>query len=143
MLPDSYDYWHWGPDEALDTTPPGYANGKAYAYTSISTSFQDIEGWLSGLDNGRAGCGAAHNCPRTWAAPYFNGVREDSNDIVEQLGAITTGEQKIGPFPHRTLSYNTPGKRFAQLTLPVSDWYIGTDVAQSREQHSTSIRCGN
>ena len=26
-----FDYWHWGPDEVLDITPPGYASGKAYA----------------------------------------------------------------------------------------------------------------
>ena len=26
-----FDYWHWGPDEALDVTPPGYPSGKAYA----------------------------------------------------------------------------------------------------------------
>ena len=26
-----FDYWHWGPDEALDVTPPGYTSGKAYA----------------------------------------------------------------------------------------------------------------
>ena len=112
VSPNTYDYWHWGPDEALDTTPSGYANGKAYAQSSVSTSFQDIEGWLAGLDNGRAGCGAAGNCPRIWVAPYFNGTREDSNDIIEQLGAITAGEQKISPFPHWTLSYNTRWQAF-------------------------------
>ena len=138
LPPTTYEYWHWGPDEALDTTPPGYASGKAYASTSISTSFLDIEGWLTGLDNGRAGCGAARNCPRTWVAPFFNGTREDSNDMIEQLGTITTGEQKISPFPHWTLAYNTRGKRFAQLTLPVSEWYIGTNVAQSNDDHTVS-----
>ena len=142
LPPTEYNYWHWGPDEALDTTPPGYASGKAYASTSISTSFLDIEGWLTGLDNGRAGCGAAQKCPRTWVAPFFNGTREDSKDIIEQLGAITAGEQKISPFPHRTLSYNRRGRPFAQLTLPVSDWYVDDIyVAQSKEQHTiTSIR---
>jgi len=53
LLETDHDYWHWGPDEALDTTPPGYANGKAYASASILASFTDIEGWLKGLDNGR------------------------------------------------------------------------------------------
>jgi ketosteroid isomerase-like protein len=48
----SYDYWHWGPDEALDTTPDGYLNGKAYALASVSNSFADVEGWLTGLTNG-------------------------------------------------------------------------------------------
>ena len=65
------DYWHWGPDEALDVTPPGYSSGKAYAQASILKSFQDIEGWLAGVDNGRAGCGTAGNCPRIWASPYY------------------------------------------------------------------------
>jgi VCBS repeat-containing protein len=126
-----YDYWHWGPDEALDVTPPGYTSGKAYAKASILKSFQDIEGWLSGMDNGRAGCGAAGNCPRTWVSPYFNSTREDSRDIVDQLGAVTMGEQKISPFPHRTLSYSTPGKYFSAITLPVSDWFVNGTLVQA------------
>ena len=125
------DYWHWGPDEALDSAPPGYADGKAYASASILASFTDIEGWLKGLDNGRPGCGALGNCPRTWVSPYFNSTREGSRDILEQLGSITMGEQKISPFPHRTLSYDTAGKLYAPITLPVSDWYVGSDVAQA------------
>ena len=124
-----YDYWHWGPDEALDVIPNGYTSGRAYAQASISTSFQDIEGWLSGLDNGRAGCGAAGNCPRLWVSPYFNGTREDSRDIVDQLGSIVMGEEKMSPFPHRTISYNTPGKYYSPITLPVSDWYVGGKIA--------------
>ena len=133
LQPGEYYYWHWGPDEALDTTPPGHASGKAYAYSSISTSFLDIEGWLSGLDNGRSGCGIASNCPRTWVSPFFNSTREDSYDILQQLGAITMGEQKIGPFPHWTLSTKTAGKRYTSVTPPVNDWYIGSSVAQSLE----------
>ena len=133
LQPGEYHYWHWGPDEALDTTPPGYASGKAYAYSSIRTSFLDIEDWLSGLDNGRSGCGIANNCPRTWVSPYFNSTREASYDILQQLGAITMGEQKIGPFPHWTLSTETAAKRYASVTPPVSDWYIGNSVAQSLE----------
>ena len=57
-----YDYWHWGPDEALNVTPAGYPNGKAYASASLSNAFLDVEGWLSGITNG----------VRSWAAPYFN-----------------------------------------------------------------------
>ena len=131
LLETDTDYWHWGPDEVLDTTPPGYADGKAYASASILASFTDIEGWLKGLDNGRPGCGVLGNCPRTWVSPYFNSTRESSRDIVEQLGSITMGEQKISPFPHRTLSYDTQGKLYAPITLPVSDWYVGSDVAQA------------
>lgn len=136
----SYDYWHWGTDEALDVNPaslpPGYADGKAYAQTSVLMSYQDIEGWLSGLDNGRAGCGAAGNCPRTWVSPYFNSARDDSYDILAQLGAVIMGEQKISPFPHWTVSYETGG-RYAHVTLPTSDWYIGTNIAQSLESGHT------
>ena len=131
LAPADGDYWHWGPDEALDSTPPGYPSGKAYASASILTSFTDLEGWLKGLDNGRPGCGVLGNCPRTFVSPYFNSTRDDSRDIVDQLGAVTMGEQKIGPFPHKTLSYNTPGKFYAPITLPVSDWYVGSDVAQA------------
>ena len=44
--PTAYDYWHWGPDTALDTSPPGYASGYAYAQESLKTSFEDIEAWM-------------------------------------------------------------------------------------------------
>ncbi len=142
LSPTDFDYWHWGPDEALDTvqpgyplasSPPGYSSGKSYAYESIKISFQDIEGWLAGLDNGRPGCGSGGTCPRLWAAPYFNSTRDDSDDILDQLGAAVAGEQKIGPFPHKTLSYKTPGKYYAPLTLPVSDWYAGTSIPTALE----------
>ncbi|MBE7554340.1 MAG: hypothetical protein HS126_25080 [Anaerolineales bacterium] len=86
LQPETYDYWHWGPDEALDTHPPGYASGKVYANASISQSFQDIEGWLSGLDNGRAGCGSGNNCPRVWVSPYFNSGRDGSFEVLEEVG---------------------------------------------------------
>ena len=143
LPPTTYDYWHWGPDEALDTHPSGYANGKAYAQESILRSFQDIEGWLSGLDNGRSGCGSLNNCPRVWVSPYFNSGREGSFEVMEQLGVASMGEQKLSPFPHWTLSTQTNGKRYAHLTLPVSDWYVGDEVAQSLEQHSdSSMRAG-
>lgn len=143
LPPNHYEYWHWGPDEALDTNPPGYANGKAYAQTSISQSYQDIENWFAGLDNGRAGCGSAGNCPRIWVAPFFNSGRDDSFDMLEQLGVITLGEQKLSPFPHWTLSTKTNGKRFTHISLPVSDWYVGNGIAQSLDYHSQeSIRAG-
>ncbi len=133
------DYWHWGPDEALDITPSGYTSGKAYAYQSILLSFQDIEGWFAGLDNGRTGCGSTSTCPRLWASPYFNGTRDDSNDILGQLGATVMGEQQIGPFPHRTFSYATPGKYYSPLTLPVSDWYSGTSIPTGLEDLTVTL----
>ena len=143
LSPTTYDYWHWGPDEALDTNPPGYTNGKAYASASINASFQDIEGWLSGLDNGRTGCGTSGNCPRVWVSPYFNSGRDGSFDILEQLGAITMGEQEIGPFPHATVSIQVNGKRFAHVSIPVSEWYVGTETAQSLEEHTdATMRAG-
>jgi hypothetical protein len=123
----SFDYWHWGPDEALDSTTTGtYANGSLYSAASISISFADIEGWLSGFDNGRPGC--AGNCPRIWAAPYFDSTREGSYGILEALGVKSATEQKISPFPHWTLSTQTAGKRYSQVTLPISDWYVNGDM---------------
>src|SRR5262249_44273033 len=124
LQPLDYDYWHWGLDEALDYTPAGYANGKAYAMASLSNAFGDIEIWLSGAQ--------AKN-PRVWVAPYFNATREASYDIQSQLGVKITGDQKISPFPHWTLSTQTPGKRYAMLSQPVSDWFVGGMVAQSLE----------
>jgi hypothetical protein len=123
LVRGQYDYWHWGPDEALDVTPPGYPSGKAYASASLSNSFRDVETWLSGITNGL----------RSWVACYFNGTREDSYDMQAQLGVKIAGDQKLTPFPHWTLSTVTPGKRYAYLTEPVSDWFVGGLVAQSLE----------
>ena len=128
-----FDYWHWGPDEALDVAPPGYPSGKAYAESSILESFQDIEGWLAGTDNGRPGCGSADNCPRTWTAPYMNSTREASFGILEDLGVVSTGEQKIGPFPTWALSTQTAGKRYPYISVPASGWYVGNEIPGSLE----------
>jgi len=125
LVPGQYDYWHWGPDEALDATPAGYPSGKAYAFTSISNSFQDVEGWLSGTGNGSG--------LRSWVACYFNATREDSYDIQAALNVKITGDQKLTPFPHWTLSTRTANKRYPLLSQPVSDWYVGGLVAQSLE----------
>jgi len=123
-----YEYWHWGPDEALDFQPAGYASGKDYACASISSSLADIDNWLTGLDTNK----------RNWVAPYFNATREDSYEILEELGIVTAGDQKLSPFPHWTVSTRTQGKRFSFVSLPVSDWYIGLKVAQAMESDHTS-----
>lgn len=134
LSPSDHDYWHWGPDEALDLKPTGYASGAAYASASILKSYQDIEGWLQGLDNGRSGCGTSGSCPRIWAAPYFNSTREQSYALLDQLGSTIMGEQKIGPFPHFTVSYQNPGARnFSHVSQPTSDWFVGTEIPQALE----------
>jgi hypothetical protein len=138
MSPSAYDYWHWGPDDVLDVTPSGYANGKAYAQASIAKSFGDIGTWLAGVDNGRSGCGSAGTCPRIWASPKFNSTRENSYDLLAGLNAVTVGEQKVSPFPHWTVSTQTAGRRYEHVTLPVSDWYRGSDVLQALDDHTSS-----
>ncbi len=120
LVRGQYDYWHWGPDEAL-----GVGGGKTYAFTSISNSLKDIEGWLSGTGNGSG--------LRTWVSPYFNATREDSYDIQAGLNVKITGDQKLTPFPHWTVSTKTADKRYALLSEPVSDWFVGGLVAQSLE----------
>ncbi|HEX5222700.1 MAG TPA: hypothetical protein VFZ59_24300 [Verrucomicrobiae bacterium] len=127
--PGSYDYWHWGPDEVLGINPPGYGSGSNYAYVSLSRSFQDIESWFSGLMT---------NGMRVWCGPYYNSTREASANIQAHLGVKVTGEQKIGPFPHWTLSTQTPNKRFGLLNQPLSDWFVGTQVAHSMEGGHTA-----
>ncbi len=129
LVVSDYDYWHWGPDEALNVTPAGYPNGKAYAAASVSNAFNDVEGWLSGITNGVRG----------WVAPYFNAIRENSYDLQDQLGVKIAGEQKIGPFPHWTLSTQTADKRYPIVTLPVSDWYVNAEIGQSMEAGHNSI----
>jgi len=124
LVLSDYDYWHWGPDEALDTL-----NGKAYALTSVSNSFRDIEGWLGNLANTNR---------RVWVAPYFNATREDSYDIQNQLRVKVAGEQKLTPFPSWTLSTVTPGKRYPFISVPVSDWYVGNTIGHSLEAGHSS-----
>jgi hypothetical protein len=122
--PNTYEYFHWGPDEALGVTPPSpYTSGKAYAAASMTIAFEQIETWLPNLQTG----------PRLWVSPYFNATREDSFDIQEQLGVKITGDQKLTPFPHWTLSTGTAGKHYSFLSEPVSDWFVSTRVAQSLE----------
>ena len=50
------------------------------------------------------------------------------------------GEQKVSPFPHWTLSYDPANTdhRYDVVTMPPSDWYVGSGVSQSIEGHNTS-----
>jgi hypothetical protein len=130
LTTNSYDYWHWGPDEVLDLSPPGYSDGTAYALASLSNSFSDIAGWVTNTNNGSG--------LKLWVAPYFNATREASYQIQEQLGIQVTGDQKLGPFPHWTVSTQTPDKLYSFLTLPVSDWFLGTQVGQDMESGHTT-----
>ena len=128
LMPNDWDYWHWGPDEIWDLTnfPPGY-DAESYAFTSISNSFSDLQGW-----------GLTNNGPRMWVSPYFNATREASYKLEEQLGIKVTGETKLTPFPNWTLSTQTPDKYYSFLQLPVSDWFIGSQIGQSMENHNAA-----
>jgi hypothetical protein len=135
--PTDYTYWHWGPDEALDiTAAPITSTGRDYAFTSLHIAFQDVDEWFAGYDNGRLGCGALSNCPRTWAAPGFFSTREASYELLEALGVSVVGEQKLGVFPHATLSMQTNGRHFSPISLPTSEWYVGNTLAQTLEDHN-------
>jgi hypothetical protein len=129
LTTNSYDYWHWGPDEVLDDAPPGYTNGGAYALTSLSNAFNDIAGWQLGTNNGGG--------LKMTVTPYFNATREAAVQAEAQLGIQTTGDDKLGPFPHWTISTQTPDQLYSILTLPVSDWYIGSQIAQAMETGHT------
>jgi len=116
-----------------------YSNGYDYARDSIQISYQDIENWFGDIDNGREGCGAAGNCPRTWVSPFFNSGRDRSLKIISDLHSIVMGEQKISPFPHWTLADDPKisSHRYTPLAIPVSDWFIGSNIAQSIESGHT------
>ncbi len=130
-----YDYWHWGPDEALDVTPSGYSSGLEYASISVSNSFRDVETWLAGLVTTNR---------RSWVSPYFNSTREASLNLLSQLGVKAAGEVKLTFLPHWTLSTATSGKRYSMVSLPVSDWFVGNAIAQSLESNHTqdSLQAG-
>ena len=122
-----YDYWHWSPDEILDQP-----NGSAYSLTSISNSIVDLKGW--GLTNGS---------PLAWVAPYFNATREGSFQIEQQLGIKITGETKLSPFPHWTLSTQTPDKLYPTLQLPVSDWFVPAPPDPNLIQIAQAMEAGH
>jgi hypothetical protein len=134
LVRGDYDYWHWGPDEALDVTPKGYASGQAYALTSVSNSFKDIESWVPNQTNGL----------RVWVAPFYNATREKSYAIESQLGVKITGEQKLSPFPAWTLStQNSTNPRYGFLSEPLSDWYVNGLIAPELEvQNSDALHAG-
>jgi hypothetical protein len=115
LLPYQYEYFHWGPDEAYDLV-----GGYAYASNSVAISFNQVETWITNQDS----------APRVWVVPFFNGTREQSYQIQENLSVKISGEQKLTPFPHWTLSTETDGKRYSFLSEPVSDWFVDTEVAQ-------------
>jgi hypothetical protein len=128
----NYDYWHWGPDQALDVPGaslplPGYPDGRTYALVSLSNSFADVDGWLGSLSNST----------RLWVAPYFNATREASIQIEQQLNVKITGDGKLSPFPTWTLSTQVPDLIYPMLQIPVSDWYINNIVAQALETGHT------
>lgn len=127
LTPPDLDYRHWGPDEVLDETIPGYASGAEYASISIEQSFNDIETWIGG--------NTAAN--RIWVAPWYNATREESLEILEALNVKTAGDQKLLPFPHWTLSTEVDDKRFAFLSLPTSDWYATSSIRHDLKAHST------
>ncbi len=148
--PGAYDYWHWGPDTMIDRTSgfpapyESYTSGYEYAKDSIQISFQDLEGWLAGTDNGRAGCGALGNCPRTWVSPYFNSGRDRSFKIFAELSGTVMGEQKVSPFPHWTLAYDLADARPSlphchPFSLRLVCW---TGISQSIEGHNTVYNSG-
>ncbi|MEP7112360.1 MAG: Ig-like domain-containing protein [Ilumatobacteraceae bacterium] len=148
--PAAYDYFHWGPDQALDMTSfppadPPYTSGYDYAKRSLAQSFADIEGWMGtswinpfdptaptgAVDNGRTGCGESLSCPRTFVSPYFNEGREGSHQILNDLGVQWAGEQKVGPFPIQDFSYLQPNTQFSMTGMGVDNWYVGNSMQQS------------
>jgi len=128
LTTNNYDYWHWGPDELLGASGllGGFTNASLYVFQSLSNSFVDIAGWH--LTNGG---------PRGWVCPYFNATKEGSYQVEQQLGVQMTGDDKLTPFPHWIFSTQTPDKYYSILSEPVSDWFIGDQVAQSMENGHT------
>jgi len=57
--------------------------------------------------------------------------------MQSQLGIKITGEQKVAPFPHWSLSTQTPNKRFGILQQPPADWFVGSDISHSMEAAHT------
>jgi len=47
LSPLDYDYWHWGPDEALDVHSNGLTRAGEPMLKHHVDSFQDIESWLA------------------------------------------------------------------------------------------------
>ena len=138
MAETNFDYWHWGPDEALSITNSltnngiVYSNGTAYTLASMSNAFLNVESWMPGLDT---------SSMRSWVAPYFNGTRDGSFQLESQLGVKTTGDIKDSSFPSQLFSTATSGANYGILNVPVSDWFVSpgliTYVGQAMESGHT------
>jgi hypothetical protein len=121
MAETNFDFWHWGPDEALSIatslTNNGvvYPNGQAYAAASLSNAFLNVETWLSGVESSNM---------RSWAAPYFNGTRDGSFSLQSQLGVKVDADEKDSCLPSWVFSTTTSGQRYGMLNIPVSDWFV-------------------
>ena len=108
--------------------PCGLRQRQAYATAQFAIRFRTLRG----------GCRASP----TACAPGWAVLQRHARGLLRhrgQLGVKTSGDQKLGPFPHWVLSTSlgTPGKRYPFISLPVSDWYVGSDIAQSIEAGHT------
>jgi len=89
LVRGQYDYWHWGPDEALDVTTGGLSERQSLCVGFDLHAFLDIESWLSGLPNGM----------RIWCGCYFNSTRDDSMICSINLGLTLRAKRKTRPSP--------------------------------------------
>ena len=85
-----------------------------------------------------AGLWRGEQLSRTWVSPFFNSTREDSYDILEQLGAITHGRAEDRPFPHWTLSTQTAGKRYNQSPYQSVTGMSARGGSSSGRNHTTA-----
>ena len=111
---------------------------------SIQISFEDLEGWLAGTDNGRAGCGAARELPAHLGFPLLSIPAATARSRFLKNCSQGNGRAEGQPVPalDAVLRSGRPDHRYPIVTLPPSDWYVGTGISQSIEGHNTAYHSG-
>ena len=131
LVRGDYDYWHWGPDEALDVTPPAIRAARRTRRRHFRThSTMSSPGCAASLTECEHGSQCYFNWhPRSLLRFAIASRREDRR------------RAKALPLPALDLSTGTPGKHYCILSEPVSDWFVNGLVAQSLEPwHSPAIQ---
>jgi hypothetical protein len=104
-----YLFYHWGPDEAMNNFPTGMVDGLNYANASVKLAFDNLQSWLG-------------QRPQIWVSPSGRGNWEETYQILDSLGILTSGEFAPSPYPGFAFSLASKTKTYENYVVPFSRW---------------------
>ena len=95
LLQGDYDYWHWGPDEALDTAPPGYPGRQGLCF-GVAPGLVSGYRRVAGRARQRPGRvrRSRHLPAHSGSPPTATRLREDSREILEPWQRHTAANRR-------------------------------------------------